>query len=346
MSREESEGLQIKRTATKRASTIFYDSGIKQSDPSTFWQPGDPTVLESTPSIYADTIFSYVGGEGGTIRVPPLPNGARGGVPFSCVVCGEKVRILDRSVWKKHLFQDLGPYTCLEEGCPHLGLEHYQEWESIRCSICNEATGSGRTTLTNHIACHLEEISLTLLQTDDEPDGEADNDTEISSSRAKSTESDAPDTSQEPWTVHVSLLVRPDQTIPFQKDTIAYNCCLSRGFYRTITVGGPDSGSFTKAIDMAFGSLLLGKEWMPLQYWLGDVGTSESRPMLRPLDPALLDSQYDLDFLRKHCAVCDSNGKVESLYIAPRHRAIIWSSIRAASVCLEGLETGRDSGEE
>ncbi|KAI0200978.1 hypothetical protein F4808DRAFT_469942 [Astrocystis sublimbata] len=152
----------------------------------------------------------------------------------------------------------------------------------------------------------------------------------------------APKQMKVPWTVHVSLLPTSAQPFPFEKDTNAYKRCLSRGLHQMIAVGGTDSESFTRAIAKAFGSLLRGKEWMPLQARLCDAVTLEGLPMLRPLDSSLLGRPYDLDFLSKHCAVCHPTGKVESLYIAMVHDTLSWHFLRRSPCHLDGLEASWD----
>jgi hypothetical protein len=145
-----------------------------------------------------------------------------------------------------------------------------------------------------------------------------------------------------PWTVHVSLLPTAAQPFPFEKDTNAYKRCLSRGLHQMIAVGGTDNESFSRAVTKAFGSLLRGREWMPLQARLCDAVTLEGLPMLRPLDSSLLGRPYDLEFLRQHCAVCHPTGKVESLYIAMVHDTFSWHFLRRSPCHLEGLEASWD----
>ncbi|KAH9999253.1 hypothetical protein F4779DRAFT_636012 [Xylariaceae sp. FL0662B] len=128
------------------------------------------------------------------------------------------------------------------------------------------------------------------------------------------------------------------QPFPFEKDTNAYKRCLSRGLHQMIAVRGTDGESFVRAISKAFGSLLKGREWAPLQARLCDAATLQGLPMLRPLDPALLGSSYDLKFLQKYCAVCSPNGKVESLYIAMLSDTFSWHFLRRSPCHLEGLE--------
>ncbi|KAI1073677.1 hypothetical protein F5B20DRAFT_496897 [Whalleya microplaca] len=141
-----------------------------------------------------------------------------------------------------------------------------------------------------------------------------------------------------PWTVHVSLLPTASQPFPFEKDTNAYKRCLSRGLHQMIAVSGTDGESFVRAISKAFGSLLKGREWVPLQARLCDAAKLQGLPMLRPLDPALIGSSYGLKFLQKYCAVCSPNGKVESLYIAMLSDTFSWHFLRRSPCHLEGLE--------
>ncbi|KAI0598114.1 hypothetical protein F4775DRAFT_196980 [Biscogniauxia sp. FL1348] len=140
------------------------------------------------------------------------------------------------------------------------------------------------------------------------------------------------------WTVHVSLLPTASQPFPFEKDTNAYKRCLSRGLHQMLAVGGTDGESFSAAVSKAFGSLLRGRDWAPLQARLCDAATLQGLPMLRPLEPGLVGAKYDLEFLRKYCAVCSPNGKVESLYIAMLSDTFSWHFLRRSPCYLEGLE--------
>ncbi|KAI4867788.1 hypothetical protein F4820DRAFT_187763 [Hypoxylon rubiginosum] len=140
------------------------------------------------------------------------------------------------------------------------------------------------------------------------------------------------------WTVHVSLLPTASQPFPFEKDTNAYKRCLSRGCHQMIAVNGTDAESFVRAVSKAFGSLLRGRDWVPLQARLCDATTLQGLPMLRPLEPSLVTGDYDLHFLRKYCAVCCPNGKVESLYIAMLSDTFSWQFLRRSPCYLDGLE--------
>ncbi|KAL2672472.1 hypothetical protein Neosp_013183 [[Neocosmospora] mangrovei] len=54
----------------------------------------------ATGSIYAETIMAYGQSEDLAVRVPPLPEEAKSGVPFECLACGRKVSIKNNSAWK------------------------------------------------------------------------------------------------------------------------------------------------------------------------------------------------------------------------------------------------------
>ncbi|SPQ21957.1 fa2c4c86-9f5d-403b-9ff8-6dbdedd70969 [Thermothielavioides terrestris] len=143
------------------------------------------------------------------------------------------------------------------------------------------------------------------------------------------------------WTVHISLLPHAFVPMPFERNTNAYQRCLSRGLHRMVAVQGRDAASFRAAVEKAFGQFLRGREWMPLQAKLCDAETLLGLPMLRPLDENLLrqvNGGFDHAFLRRHCAVLDANGVIDSLYIAMRRHTISWHTLRHSPVFMEGLE--------
>lgn len=105
-----------------------------------------------------------------------------------------------------------------------------------------------------------------------------------------------------------------------------------------VTVNGPSSEAFASAVSQAFGPLLQNRPWAPLQAKHCDAENLQGLPMLRPLGPELLGSKYDLEFLRTHCAVLDTDGNVDSLYIAMRHSTLSWNDLRTSPVVLPDLE--------
>jgi hypothetical protein len=140
------------------------------------------------------------------------------------------------------------------------------------------------------------------------------------------------------WTVHISLLPHAFVPMPFERNTNAYQRCLSRGLHQMVAVHGRDAESFTTAVEKAFGRFLKGRQWMPLQAKLCDAEQLQGLPMLRQLEPHMVDSRYDHEFLRKHCAVCDNSGMIDSLYIAMRRHTISWHTLRHSPVYMDGLE--------
>ncbi len=161
---------------TVAASSKYHDSGLGTSLP--------------TASSYAETVMTYGAADGQKVRIPPLSDEAKKGAPFQCLACGIWVRITKNSRWKHHLYLDLEPYICLEPQCSdhrrfltrtawmaHLALQHgYDDlgWNAITCPLCFETTGKGKSTVTAHLARHLEEISLSALpaypdEDDDDP---------------------------------------------------------------------------------------------------------------------------------------------------------------------------------
>ncbi|KAF4451926.1 hypothetical protein F53441_5245 [Fusarium austroafricanum] len=147
------------------------------------------------------------------------------------------------------------------------------------------------------------------------------------------------------WTVHVSLMPSKDTPFPFEKDTTSYKRCLSRGLHRMLAVEGDDAKSVTNAVSRAFEPLLKGRPWVPLQAKLCDAERLQGLPMLRPLDPKLIQGQYDRAFLKQYCAVLDASGKMDSLYIAMEHDSLSWNFLKRSPIYLDGLESAweRDS---
>lgn len=171
---DETECIQQAHTVVASA---FHDSGLGSSVPS--------------KSSYAETVMSYgTDGNGQSVRVPPLSEEAKQGAPFTCVACSKTVSISNNSLWKRHLYEDLCPWMCLDPDCPsgnqvfssrndwiaHLSFEHQLApyWASFGCPLCCSEIGSGKTSITQHLGNHLEEIALGSLPMQTEPDEEED----------------------------------------------------------------------------------------------------------------------------------------------------------------------------
>lgn len=147
--------------------------------------------------------------------IPRLSPEAKRGLPFECNACGKDIRVKDNRSWRfvfemrictrfsvltlsrKHLFEDLRPYTCFYTDChfttepfknrdvwiSHLELEHKHgpNWAKFQCPLCLHNTPSGRTAILVHFARHLEEIGLASVPRDVESDAESDAGSDIGS---------------------------------------------------------------------------------------------------------------------------------------------------------------------
>lgn len=103
---------------------------------------------------------------------------------------------------RRHLFQDLQPYLCLDVSCglsdcpfptkaqweAHLALDHGQtdDCHGIICPICQEETLSGRVNVMSHLAKHMEEIALTSLPTNADSEDGTDVDSGLASEASSS----------------------------------------------------------------------------------------------------------------------------------------------------------------
>ncbi|RSM03396.1 hypothetical protein CDV31_010530 [Fusarium ambrosium] len=158
---------------------VHAEQGEQLAEGSKFHDSGLGTSLNPTSS-YAETIMSYKDGNR-SIKIPPLPEQAKNGEPFSCIACGRLVTMTTNSQWKRHLYLDLQPYVCLDTSCQlsnstfsnranwvqHLALDHGMrpKWEQIKCPLCGDEIGPGVLIITTHLGRHLEEISLSALPT-------------------------------------------------------------------------------------------------------------------------------------------------------------------------------------
>jgi hypothetical protein len=64
----------------------FHDSGLGTSIP--------------TASSYAETVFSYHGTKGGSVKIPPVPVEGQQGKEFACMICGCICQLPKRGGWK------------------------------------------------------------------------------------------------------------------------------------------------------------------------------------------------------------------------------------------------------
>ncbi|CAG7565685.1 unnamed protein product [Fusarium equiseti] len=180
-----------KFTRSDAASSKFQDSGLGTSIPSS--------------ASVAETVMSYRAEGKASVRIPPLSKEAKEGQSFECISCGKTLSIRNNSVWKRHLYQDLLPWQCLDPDCSfttvfrtrddwiaHIAQDHKLEpdWQSITCPLCFDTIPAGKIAITKHLCNHLEEISLAALPTnlDVESHSGSDNDSGSSQSQEESKE--------------------------------------------------------------------------------------------------------------------------------------------------------------
>ncbi|KAJ4415947.1 hypothetical protein N0V82_007069 [Gnomoniopsis sp. IMI 355080] len=206
-------GCSDRPLSSRGALTTLHDSGIGTSIPS------NTSLVSGTR--YAETTVSYHTGHGGSVKVPPIPKTAKQGVPFECVACGRMVSIKTISAWKRHLFEDLQPYLCLDEACrlkeapfptkaqweTHFALDHArpEDCPGIVCPICQATTPDGRAHVMSHLAKHMEEIALTILPINADSEDGTDADSGLASDASSSPGSDVSLSAQE----RRSTCVRP-----------------------------------------------------------------------------------------------------------------------------------------
>ncbi|KAF4462042.1 transcription factor [Fusarium albosuccineum] len=96
------------------------------------------------------------------LKVPPLPATAAWG-PFECPFCYRMVSASNRAAWKRHVFGDLRPYTCVLPGCAgstmgfdrrrqwqlHVSQQHWQSWS---CTFQCQETFHSKEALRNHLS--------------------------------------------------------------------------------------------------------------------------------------------------------------------------------------------------
>ncbi|ORY11613.1 hypothetical protein BCR34DRAFT_601218 [Clohesyomyces aquaticus] len=131
-------------------------------------------ALTSLPFPFNSDILS-----GQRVKIPPLPTEAQLGQAFRCAACGKHLPAISNDDWRKHLFSDLRPYTCLHTNCSfsampfpnrpawsaHLGHDHGlgPDWKSKECPLCLEPTGDGEDTILAHLGRHMEDIAIAAL---------------------------------------------------------------------------------------------------------------------------------------------------------------------------------------
>ncbi|KAJ4136362.1 hypothetical protein NW768_003974 [Fusarium equiseti] len=175
-----------KFTRSDASSSKFRDSGLGTSIPSS--------------ASVAETAMSYRAEGKASVRIPPLSKEAKEGKPFECISCGKTLSIRNNSAWKRHLYQDLLPWQCLDPDCSfttvfrtredwiaHIAQDHKSEpdWQSIICPLCFDAIPAGKIAITKHLCNHLEEISLAALPANLDVESHSGSDSDSGSSQSQ-----------------------------------------------------------------------------------------------------------------------------------------------------------------
>ncbi|KAK0638561.1 hypothetical protein B0T16DRAFT_462331 [Cercophora newfieldiana] len=114
-------------------------------------------------------------GEAPPLRVPALPQEAELG-SFECTFCYRMISASTRAAWKRHVFSDLRPYTCLFKGCldyntdferrgqwrAHVSQHHWTSWS---CPFRCDGTYTSVSDLDEHLKqSHLPDAPANQLQ--------------------------------------------------------------------------------------------------------------------------------------------------------------------------------------
>ncbi|KAI9163907.1 hypothetical protein HJFPF1_05538 [Paramyrothecium foliicola] len=132
------------------------------------------TFMDDNYSDISGTSFASSANATTELRVPPMPKGAEEG-PFKCPFCHMIVLINNRNEWKRHVFRDLQPYTCLVNNCPvpdqlyarrshwirHMKSDHWRIW---RCAFgCSGAFYSRKEFSAHSQSAHEQQVDVATL---------------------------------------------------------------------------------------------------------------------------------------------------------------------------------------
>jgi hypothetical protein len=94
--------LRMQRERDSNAHIISIQDGKSCFSKSEFQDSGIGTSLPHGVSTYAETIISFATSISGGKRVdiPPLPPGAKKGMPFECNACGNSIKATNNRDWR------------------------------------------------------------------------------------------------------------------------------------------------------------------------------------------------------------------------------------------------------
>lgn len=154
----------------------------------------------------------------------PIPAEVHDGKPYSCPYCHYLLDIYDPRKYARHVFEDITPYQCIFENCPHkLDLlasksawlrhvteSHHTEWQALssanRCFMCGDSDYTAKG-VAKHVARHLEDLAMFVLPV---PDNDEDytSDEELAPSQIANLQ-DISDSEEEPPAHHEPNVVTP-----------------------------------------------------------------------------------------------------------------------------------------
>jgi hypothetical protein len=75
------------------------------------------TGTDETESAYTATSYEGTSTGNAILCIPPRPVSAQAGSPFECPICFGIIEAESETSWRRHVFEDLPPYVCLDETC-------------------------------------------------------------------------------------------------------------------------------------------------------------------------------------------------------------------------------------
>jgi hypothetical protein len=125
------------------------------------------------------------------------------------------------------------------------------------------------------------------------------------------------------WSCRVILVPSRSQSFAYEVDSVAYRRCQSRGLNQDIHLQDHGSQAFTQCVEAAFGTILRGRPWMPLQCL-----RSENRALTELPKNDVNLSKWDYVFLESQC-MASNKREGDVIYIALQEEDLSWSDIRS-----------------
>jgi len=123
------------------------------------------------------------------------------------------------------------------------------------------------------------------------------------------------------WSCRVILVLSKTQPFAFEVESIAYRRCQSRGLHQDVHMQDHGSEAFTRCVESAFGTILRGRPWMPLQCLRSEDGSLAALPRSR-INPLYWDYVLLEEFCLAHVKL---EGDV--IYIALCEEELSWQDV-------------------